>query len=227
METKQMILFPSLDELLSSEGAVAVVQPQPPEGPPPPEDESVEPEHGVYVEYEEVKDESEPEAQEAAPRTPALSKDIRHVYDGLFEHLNKTYNLDVRFDPESPMKSMQSLIDSTSSAAMSVYVNEGMKKSVLLLIPTIMSAIMELSKTTLTPDTFAELSYENKIITMEKLVGWIERLNAISEQANKNHGTEVLRNLRQEEDTTSMMDNPKVMDFLRQYAQDMREKGQQ
>ena len=226
METKQNTLFPSLDELLSSGGAVAVVQPQPSEGAPP-KDEPMELEHGVYVEYEEVKDEPEPEAQEAAPRTPALSKDIRHVYDGLFEHLNKTYNLDVRFDPESPMKSMQSLIDSTSSAAMSVYVNEGMKKSVLLLIPTIMSAIMELSKTTLTPDTFAELSYENKIITMEKLVGWIERLNAISEQANKNHGTEVLRNLRHEEDTTSMMDNPKVMDFLRQYAQDMREKRQQ
>lgn len=226
METKQDTLFPSLDELLSVGGTVAVVQPpeavsEPPGGG---EDDA----HGVYVEYEEVKDEPGHMTEEKpSSQAPALSKDIRHVYDGLFEHLNKTYNLDVRFDPESPMKSMQSLIDSTSSAAMSVYVNEGMKKSVLLLIPTIMSAIMELSKTTLTPDTFAELSYENKIITMEKLVGWIERLNAISEQANKNHGTEVLRNLRQEEDTTSMMDNPKVMDFLRQYAQDMREKGQQ
>jgi hypothetical protein len=226
METKQDTLFPSLDELLSEGRAVAVVAP--------PGADSVDVDggeddaHGVYVEYEEVKDEpGQVPEEKSSSQAPALSKDIRHVYDGLFEHLNKTYNLDVRFDPESPMKSMQSLIDSTSSAAMSVYVNEGMKKSVLLLIPTIMSAIMELSKTTLTPDTFAELSYENKIITMEKLVGWIERLNAISEQANKNHGTEVLRNLRQEEDTTSMMDNPKVMDFLRQYAQDMREKGQQ
>jgi hypothetical protein len=100
-----------------------------------------------------------------------------------------------------------------------------MKKSILLLIPTLMSAIMELSKTTLTPKTFEELSYENKVITIEKLVGWMEKLTAISEQVNKNQGTEMLRNLKHEEDTTSMMDNPKVMDFLRQYAQDMKDKN--
>lgn len=177
-----------------------------------------------FVEYEEVHPKDDGQKESAHP---AVTQDIRHMYDGLFEHLNKTYNLDVKYDPESPMASMQSLIDSTNSAAMAIYVNEGMKKSILLLIPTLMSAIMELSKTTLTPKTFEELSYENKVITIEKLVGWMEKLTAISEQVNKNQGTEMLRNLKHEEDTTSMMDNPKVMDFLRQYAQGIKDKEQQ
>jgi hypothetical protein len=50
----------------------------------------------------------------------------------------------------------------------------------------------------------------------------MEKLTAISEQVNKNQGTEMLRTLKQEEDTTSMMDNTKVMEFLRQYAQDVK-----
>lgn len=174
------------------------------------------------VEYEEVHPKDD-RHEKSSP--PAMAQDIRHMYDNLFEHLNKTYNLNVKYDPESPMASMQSLIDGTNSAAMTIYVNEGMKKSILLLIPTLMSAIMELSRTTLTPETFKELSYENKVVTLEKLVGWMEKLTAISEQVNRNQGTEILRTLRQEEDTSSMMDNPKVMEFLQQYAQDMKDKG--
>lgn len=156
------------------------------------------------------------------------AKKVSKVFEDLFDELNKKYGLSIHFKYNDLMESLTSIIEPRNMKAMELYLSEGYSRFRLILYQQYLSAIALISSQVFDPKYLLSesLTFADKMITIEKLMEFMEKMNTIYDQVKVDHSTSQLQKMGEEGVTQKLtLDDPKVKDFLEQFTKSIEKKN--
>lgn len=144
------------------------------------------------------------------------SNEVAKTFDQLFNDLNETYGLNVKFDLDSFTNTLKYIIEPRNMKAMEVYISEAYSRSRVILYLMYLKAIGTLSQQILDPGfiTSNSMSYKDKLILMRELFSYIKSLDEIYEKVKIKDGDIRLKKLTEESNANNNLDDVNVQEFL-------------
>jgi hypothetical protein len=155
-------------------------------------------------------------AQEQVSDNKALAVEVSETFKKLFEDLNETYGLDVKFDFNSFTQTLSYMIKPKSKAAIEIYISEAYSRVRASLYLMYLNAISQLSTQILDPKfiTSNSMSYQDKLILMRELFQYINSLNAIYKEVDIKDSDIKLKKLSENDKAESDLQSEEVQEFL-------------
>lgn len=162
------------------------------------------------------------------PRKVNDQTDVAKTFRDLFQDLNTTYGLDIRFDFNSFTNTLSYIIKPKNKAALELYLSEAYGRVRATLYLLYLNAIATLSKQILDP-RFIEsnsMSYTDKLLLMRELFQYIQSLDKIYENVNVKDSDIQLRKLADTSEQDDEFNSNEVQEFLSALTSSVR-KGDQ
>lgn len=142
--------------------------------------------------------------------------DVVATFKNLFNDLNTTYGLDIRFDMDSFTNTLSYIIKPKNKAAIELYLSEAYSRVRATLYMLYLNAIAQLSTQILDPRFISSnsMSYTDKLLLMRELFQYIQSLDQIYENVNVKDSDVQLRKLAEEKDQEDDFNSNEVQEFL-------------
>jgi hypothetical protein len=154
--------------------------------------------------------------------------DVVATFRSLFNDLNTTYGLDIKFDFNSFTNTLNYIIKPKNKAAIELYLSEAYSRVRSSLYMLYLNAIATLSTQILDPRfiTSNSMSYTDKLLLMRELFNYIQSLDQIYENVNVKDSDIQLRKLAESNESDDEFNSDEVQKFLTALTNSIKSKDQ-